>query len=64
MSGAWWGPRGYQTWTCTCGRMHLATALETCPECGAGQDGQPPPQAAPAPVPARKRARTAKGTRP
>ena len=40
-------PLGFTTWTCGCGRLGLALALDACPECDAPQPG-----AAPAAVPA------------
>lgn len=56
-------PRGFRTWTCACGRLGLALAVERCPDCGGPQPGAapaPPAEtAAPAP-PARKRTRTRK----
>ena len=61
-------PLGFTTWTCGCGRLGLALALDTCPECDAPQPGAAPAAvpAAPAlvaPVPrpaARRRARPRK----
>lgn len=58
--------RGYQTWVCACGRLGLALAVDTCPDCGQPQPGTAPatapsPEPETAAAPRRTRTRAAKG---